>query len=249
MPSESGGGPTMGSRNGSGSTFSPGDLSARLRQIFQVQGNSELSWSALRGRYIYALHAIAEFLGKNSKDAETSQRFIYLASALDALDAGAVHPVLKHKGGGRPRDISEVSELQALAGSGVECLLRAGVTRKEIKDASRKYARRFPGLVHLVRSGRSGPKRDSDISLGGSMLSWRDRVMEADKVRKVGGKRKRGPHFQDPIAAGRAQEFRNFIKDKGQWPLDRFRQGAERLLQSASNKAAKLRLPSPKKSI
>jgi hypothetical protein len=175
----------------------------------------------LRTRHVIALILFAKFFKTTGAGRDVAKQLADLASALSGLTDGIVEPLLRaNQSSGRPGDRSDIWRLRVLAANGVECLIRS--RRYSRAEAARQAAKKFPELKKLLR-----PR----TTLKSSLLSWRDAVANG--------------RLNDPIAKGMAKEFREWIDGFGtQWsPEQRSEElvaGGWRLLQSASDQAAKL---------
>jgi hypothetical protein len=228
-----------------------------LRDIVRLPNsitNSTLKLKEQRYRQIHALMHLANFLRQTRAGDDVARLFGDLANALFGLDIGIPHPMLfdTFNWKGRHHDRSDVTNLRVIAGCGVEYLLRGEITRREIKQRERRYSNDFPGLKILKRRGKSGPgkaepdgrKEASEITLGSSLLRWRDAVMYDATGTPKG--------IQYPVAAGRARYFREIVLGDPALSLhekdlvtqkrlrELFIQHGEFLLQSASDQAAQL---------
>jgi hypothetical protein len=168
----------------------------------------------LRGRHVLALATLGKFLRTTGAPKDVADQFYTLSAALNDLQRGIVHPMLRpKKPTGRLADRSDIWRVRVIAGCGVECLIRGGLFRDQ---AAQRAAKQFPSLKNLLRTG---------TTLKTALLGWRDAVM-------------RGP-LNDVVARGAAREFRDFLKRVGhQLSREKFTALGEKYLKSASEHAA-----------
>jgi hypothetical protein len=205
-----------------------------LQKIFrsQTQGALEPTME-LRGRYICAAYFLAKFFKMTGSGNDVAYHFANLASALDGLQDGIVHPVLRAKQlNSRPGDRSDVWRLRVLAATGLECLIR-GLDLSRITAAA-QVAKDYPALkrLHRERSDQKAAEISEEAALKSSLLSWLDAVKSGE--------------LNDSMARGAAQDARNFFEfEAPHFTSDRLVTGGLSLLKSASEQAEKLLVGPP----
>jgi hypothetical protein len=139
------------------------ELSQALLKAFNREGQSGLGAFAERSAYVSALYSVGLFLQQVPTIHDYASKFMTLASALDDLDQGTVHSILKPtKIDSRPPDPTDVWIRRAMAAFAVEILLRCGMTSIQVKKLVDKD---FGGLVAVARRSSSA---------GRTVITWRN---------------------------------------------------------------------------
>jgi hypothetical protein len=146
-------------------------LGRLLNQLALAFGTQQPATSKLdratydRARYVHALKGFSDFVTAIGSPQYQRPLFL-LAQALDDLNHGAVHPLLRpvETGGTKRHNVTSIWCARADIAVGVFALTRTGMTRK---DAAEKAAREFPEISQL-----SGVKRLTPASTARKIISW-----------------------------------------------------------------------------
>jgi hypothetical protein len=131
------------------------ELIAGLREAFDYTGEPDKEPAETRARFSIALKKIGLFLEDVPTIHDFAKEFLTLATALDDLNQGTVHPLLQpSKVTNRPPDSTEIWMARAKTALAVEILLRTGMTRTQVIDAIDKF---FPAIIRFAkRGGKAG---------------------------------------------------------------------------------------------
>jgi hypothetical protein len=146
-----------------------------------------------RRRYIFVLTHLSKFVQEIGGTSEQSRYISDLALALNDLDLGVVHPVLKscEYGSGKRGDVSKLWRARGRVATGLEALIRSGMSRPE---AAKSALKDFPHIKHLMTAKSKNP-----VS---AVLSWND-----DFCRGSGKSRIKNREWADTLEVG--TEFLN----------------------------------------
>lgn len=149
-----------------GLTSAVAELIHELMRAFDQTAGPDPEPSYTRARYIMALQSIAVFLQQVPTFQNFGHEFAKLASALDDLNQGTVHPILKPSNvANRPPDSTEVWMSRAKVAFAVELLLRSKMTEAKVKHLVDKH---FPTIIGFAK--RSG-------GAGQAAIAWRNMLV------------------------------------------------------------------------
>jgi hypothetical protein len=162
-------------------------LATDLRAIFRTPDKKGLDRAQCQQiRFSMALLKIARFLKGSGVGTDVAEQFSQLGAAFHQLQYGVKNPVFKAAAvRSRPLDRTDVWMGRVTAVSGLECLLYAGLSRKE---AAACVVKNHPAICRLCRPGTNATT---------APLSWRD-AFRAGKV-------------SDPAASGAYEEQCRFF--------------------------------------
>jgi hypothetical protein len=147
-----------------------GDLVRTLRTAIQSSAKDlgkENSIQNRRLRYCAALAVCARYFEKIGAD-DVGEFLGGLGLAMADLDEGVTDPLFRNDAGSK-RNSTKIWHARMRAAIGIECLLKAGLSRK---DAGTYTAKNYKALDLLLRD---------KAELKGALLSWYDRFRE-DRV-------------------------------------------------------------------
>jgi hypothetical protein len=144
-------------------TSTVAELIHDLMRAFDQTAGPDPDPSYTRARYITALQSVARFLDRVPTLQDFAHEFVKLASALDDLNQGTVHPILRPSNvASRPPDSTETWMARAKVAFTVEILLRSKMTETEVKDLIDED---FPTIIGFAKRSRSA---------GQASITWRN---------------------------------------------------------------------------
>ena len=147
-----------------------------VRAFDQIEGPDHDA-SYARANYIKALQSVALFLEKVPTSQDFGHQFLKLATALEDLNQGTVHLLLRPSTvRSRPPDSTEMWMSRMKVAYAVELLLRSKMNTSEIKQL---IDRDFPSIIHFAARSRSA---------GQASMTWHNMFVRGKAKNRIAAK-------------------------------------------------------------